>query len=293
MILHGLHPVVEAIRAGHARRVMVSARDERRVREALDAARRAGLAVERVPVEELDRLTQHGVHQGIAAEIVAPGRYSVAELVQAARSEPALIVVLDGVEDPHNVGAILRSADAAGAHGVVRQTRHAARLDGIAAKASAGAVAYVRIADVVNIARAIDELKDLGVWTVGLDAEATESHDAVDFTVPTAIVVGAEGSGLRRLVREHCNRLAAIPLHGHVESLNVSVATGIVLFEALRQRMAPDLPAASWSLTLDHWLPGGERPRQKGCRSVRRAAGASACEDSGACATLSSFVWLA
>lgn len=236
MLLHGLHPVLEAIRAGQARRVIVAARDERRLREALDAARHARLPVERVPVEELDRLTQNGVHQGIAAEIDAPGRFSVAELVAAAGDEPPLIVVLDGVEDPHNVGAILRSADAAGAQGVVRQTRHAARLDGIAAKASAGAVAYVRIADVVNIARAIEELKDLGVWVVGLDGEARDAHHEVDFTVPTAIVVGAEGTGLRRLVRERCDRLARIPMRGHVESLNVSVAAGIVLFEARRQR---------------------------------------------------------
>lgn len=236
MFLHGVHPVLEAIKAGRAQRVLVAARDERRLREALESARQARLSVERVSHEELDRLTHNGVHQGIAAEIEAPGGFSVAELVAAAGGDAPLIVVLDGVEDPHNVGAILRSADAAGVHGVVRQTRHAARLDGIAAKASAGAVAYARIADVVNIARAIEELKALGVWVVGLDGEARDAHDEIDFTVPTAIVVGAEGTGLRRLVRERCDRLARIPMHGHVESLNVSVAAGVVLFEARRQR---------------------------------------------------------
>src|SRR4029453_18928706 len=135
-------------------------------------------------------------------------------------------LVRDGIEDPHNLGAILRTADAAGADGVIMQTRRSAALGGAAAKASAGAVAHVRIAEVVNIARAIEELKDLGVWTVGLAGEATTPYDEIDFTVPSTIVVGAEGTGLRRLVRERCDRLAAIPMRGRVGSLNVSVAAG-------------------------------------------------------------------
>jgi 23S rRNA (guanosine2251-2'-O)-methyltransferase len=146
--------------------------------------------------------------------------------------------VLDSIEDPHNLGAILRTADAAGADGVVRQSRHAARLDGAAAKASAGAVSHVRIAEVVNIARAIQDLKQAGVWTVGLDGDAPTRYDQIDFTLPTALVVGAEGTGLRRLVRERCDWLASIPMQGHVQSLNVSVAAGIALFEAVRQRRA-------------------------------------------------------
>jgi 23S rRNA (guanosine2251-2'-O)-methyltransferase len=141
------------------------------------------------------------------------------------------------VEDPHNVGAILRTADAAGVHGVVRQDRHAASLDGVVAKASAGALAHARIATVVNIARAIEELKDAGIWTVGLAGDAPEPYDAVDFTVGTALVLGAEGTGLRRLVRDRCDRLISIPMHGTVESLNVSVAAGVVLYEAVRQRV--------------------------------------------------------
>ncbi len=149
-----------------------------------------------------------------------------------------LIVVLDGIEDPHNVGAILRTVDAAGADGVVRQTRHAAALGGAAAKASAGAVSHVRIADVVNIARALEELKTWGVWTVGLASDVEKQYDEIDLTLPTAVVVGAEGTGLRRLVRERCDWVASIPMRGHVQSLNVSVATGVVLFEALRQRRA-------------------------------------------------------
>ena len=177
-----------------------------------------------------------GVHQGIVAELEPPRDYSVEELVAAAAPEPALLVVLDGIEDPHNIGAVLRSVDAAGAHGVVRQARHAAPLDGVAMKASAGAAATVRVATVVNIARAVEELKDAGVWTVGLAGDAAERYDAVDLTVPTAIVLGAEGSGLRRLVRERCDRLVSIPMRGSVSSLNVSVAAGVTLFEAIRQR---------------------------------------------------------
>ena len=173
------------------------------------------------------------------AEIEAPRDYSLQELVDGAAPAAPLLVVLDGIEDPHNVGAILRTADAAGAHGIVRQARHAAPLDGVVAKASAGAVAHVRIATEVNVARALEELKALNVWTVGLAGGATDAYDALDLTLPTALVFGAEGTGLRRLVRERCDRLASIPLYGAVDSLNVSVAAGVVLFEAARQRKGP------------------------------------------------------
>ena len=153
--------------------------------------------------------------------------------------------MLDGIEDPHNVGAILRTVDAAGADGVIRQSRHAASLDGAAAKASAGAMSHVKVADVVNIARALEELKSAGVWTVGLAGDATKPYDEVDLTLPTALVVGAEGTGLRRLVRERCDWLVSLPMAGHVQSLNVSVATGIALFEAVRQRRAQRARARS------------------------------------------------
>jgi 23S rRNA (guanosine2251-2'-O)-methyltransferase len=175
------------------------------------------------------------VHQGFAAHLDRVAAYTLEEIVKDAPG-PALVVVLDGIEDPQNVGAILRSADGAGASGVVRQARHAAPLDGATARASAGAVSHVRIATVVNISRALEELKALNVWTVGLAGEAPEAYEVVDFTVPTAIVVGAEGTGLRRLVRETCDRLVSIPMSGAVSSLNVSVAAGVALFEAARQR---------------------------------------------------------
>lgn len=236
MLIYGLNPVLEALRAKRVKRLRVSSRADRRIEEAVALARAAGVAIERVDVQALERAAHGGVHQGIIAEVEAPRDYSIGELVDSAAPAAPLIVVLDGIEDPHNVGAILRTADAAGVHGVVRQSRHSASLDGIVAKASAGALTHVRIATEVNLARAIQELKDAGVWTVGLAGEATQIYDQVDLTLPTALVLGAEGPGLRRLVRERCDRLVSIPMRGIVDSLNVSVAAGVVLFEAARQR---------------------------------------------------------
>ena len=236
MIVYGFNPVIEALRAGRVQRLKVGARGDRRIDEAVGLAKAGGIPIERVDAAALERLSRGGVHQGIAAEVAAPRDYSIEELVEGAAPQAPLLVVLDGVEDPHNVGAIVRSVDAAGGHGLIRQERHAASLDGIAAKASAGAVAVVKIATVVNIARAIEELKDAGVWTVGFAGEGGEDYDAVDFTLPTAIVLGGEGHGLRRLTRDRCDRLVRIPMSGSVDSLNVSVASGIALFEAARQR---------------------------------------------------------
>ena len=239
MIVYGINPVIEALKAGRVRRLRLAGRGDRRIDEAVSLAREAGVPVERVDAQALDRAARGGVHQGIAADLEASRDYSVGELVAVASPAPPLLIVLDSIEDPQNVGAILRTADAAGCHGVIRQARHAASLDGAAAKASAGAVAHVRVATVVNIARAVEELKALNVWTVGLDGGAPESYYEVDFTLPTAIVLGAEGTGLRRLVRERCDRLVSIPMVGSVSSLNVSVAAAVALFEAVRQRRVP------------------------------------------------------
>ncbi|MEX1128228.1 MAG: 23S rRNA (guanosine(2251)-2'-O)-methyltransferase RlmB [Vicinamibacterales bacterium] len=236
MLVYGLNPVLEALRAGRVRRVKVGPREDTRTDRAVSLAKAAGIPVERVDAQTLERLSRGGVHQGIAAEVEAPRDYRVRDLVEGAAPQAPLLVVLDGIEDPHNVGAIIRSVDAAGGHGVIRQERHAAALDGIAAKASAGATSVVKVATVVNIARAIEELKEAGVWTVGFAGEADEAYDAVDFTLPTAVVVGGEGDGLRRLTRERCDRLVRIPMSGSVDSLNVSVAAGVALFEAARQR---------------------------------------------------------
>jgi 23S rRNA (guanosine2251-2'-O)-methyltransferase len=237
VFIYGINPVIEALRAGRVRRLRVAGRD-RRIGEAVAMAKTAGIAVERIDAAALERLAGGGVHQGIGADLAPAMDYSVRELIEHAAPAAPLLVVLDNVEDPHNVGAIARSVDAAGAHGIIRQARHAAALEGAAAKASAGATAYVRFATVVNIARALEELEAAGVWTVGFAGEATERYDEVDFTLPTAIVVGGEGEGLRRLTKERCDRLVRIPMAGSVASLNVSVAAGVALFEAARQRWA-------------------------------------------------------
>jgi 23S rRNA (guanosine2251-2'-O)-methyltransferase len=234
-LIYGIHSVSEALKARRVSRLVHVRGAGPRVDALVTRAQELRIPIETVDVRALDKQSRGGVHQGVAAELQPLPAYTLEEVVQEATG-PALLIVLDGIEDPQNVGAILRSADAAGVHGVIRQARHAAPLDGATAKASAGAVNHVRIVTVVNIARALDELKELGVWTVGLDASASEPYDAADYRVPTAFVVGAEGTGLRRLVRETCDRLVAIPMAGEVSSLNVSVSAGIALFEAARQR---------------------------------------------------------
>jgi 23S rRNA (guanosine2251-2'-O)-methyltransferase len=234
-VIYGVHAVSESLKARRVSRLMHERGAGPRVDALVARAGELRIATETLDRRALDKLTRGGVHQGVAAQLQPLAAYTLEELVREADG-PALIVVLDGVEDPQNVGAILRSVDAAGATGLVRQARHAAPLDGATAKASAGAVHHVRIATVVNIARALDELKELGVWTVGFDASATDSYDEVDFSLPTALVLGSEGTGLRRLVRETCERLVSIPMAGEVSSLNVSVTAGIGLFEAVRQR---------------------------------------------------------
>ena len=234
-VVWGIHAVVEALKAGRATGLRVSARADERVAAALRLAEAQGIDVRRVPPGELDRAARGSVHQGIVADVRPAETFSVEDLVSQSQGPP-LLVVLDGIEDPQNLGAILRTADAAGAGGVIRQSRHAAALGGAAAKASAGAVSHVKIAEVVNIARAVEALKEAGVWTVGLAGDASKRYDEMDLTLPTAVVIGAEGTGLRRLVRERCDWTASIPMRGHVESLNASVAAGIVLYEAVRQR---------------------------------------------------------
>jgi 23S rRNA (guanosine2251-2'-O)-methyltransferase len=235
MIIYGINPVLEAIKSGRAREVLIAQRADDRLQRLLDEAGRQSVRVRFVTRDELEHAAKGGVHQGVVADVERLTEATLEDLA-AGTNGPPLIVVLDEVEDPQNVGAILRTVDAVGGSGVVRQTRRAAPLDGAAAKASAGAVNHVAVADVVNIARSLDELKKAGVWTVGLDASAKMAYYEWDLTLPTALVVGAEGHGLRRLVRERCDQVVGIPMLGHVGSLNVSVATAVVLYEAIRQR---------------------------------------------------------
>ena len=237
MLIYGINAVTEALKAGRVVSLRAGRRSDRRLQQLLTLAGESRVPVRRVSDEELDRESGGSSHQGVIADIAERQMFGLDDLIADAQARPpALVVVLDGIEDPQNFGAIARSVDAVGAHGVVRQTRHSAPLGGATSKASAGALAHVKIADVVNIARAVEELKEAGIWTVGLAGDAPQTYDKMDLTLPTAFVLGAEGNGLRRLVRERCDFLAKIPMLGHVDSLNVSVAAGIVLFEALRQR---------------------------------------------------------
>ena len=235
MIVYGINPVLEALRAGTVSRLWVRAEAGARVARLVARAARAGVAVRPADAAELDRLAAGGPHQGVAAEVDRPPRRTLDDLLRDAGAVP-LLVVLDGIEDPRNVGAVARTAEAAGVDGLIHQTRRSAPLGATAARASAGALAHLRVAAVVNISRALEELRRAGVWTVGLAEDAERPYHSLDLTAPTALVIGAEGSGLRRLVRQRCDWLVSIPMRGRVSSLNVSVAAGIALFEAVRQR---------------------------------------------------------
>ncbi len=234
MVIYGINAVTEALRAGQVKLVRVEDPPRSRLRALVRMAEASGIAVRRCSDAQLLRSSRGRLHQGVVADVDQPRAYTLEDLLQA-NSNP-LLVVLDGIEDPQNLGAILRTAEAAGVDGVIRQSRRAARLDGVASKASAGAVAHVRLVRVVNIARTLETLKAAGVWTVGLDGAASHRYDQVDLTRPTALVLGGEGKGLRRLVRDRCDWLVSIPMAGQLASLNVSVAAGIALFEAVRQR---------------------------------------------------------
>lgn len=238
VVIHGVNPVFEALRAARVRELLVSTPPNERVAKLVREAERVGVPVRRLPLEALSRAAGGDRHQGVVAALLDDAPRTLADIVTTTDGRPPLVIVLDGIEDPQNVGAILRTADAAGVSGVVRQARHAARLGAGAAKASAGALAHVTIVEVVNIARTLEELKTAGLWIVGLAGEGAVSYTEIDLTVPVAFVVGSEERGLRRLVRERCDWVASIPMVGHVSSLNVSVAAGVALFEALRQRRA-------------------------------------------------------
>lgn len=232
-ILSGIHPVGEALRAKHAldRIIVAQGAGGPRLQEIIDLARRAGVPVRFEPRASLDRLSGSSAHQGVVA-LGAASKY--ADLDSAAGAE--LVVALDGVEDPHNLGAIIRTAHAAGAGAVIIPERRAASVTDVVAKAAAGALEYLPIARVPNINRALEDLKEKGYWIYGLDERGTETYDGIDYASPTAIVLGGEGKGLHEQVRKHCDALVRIPIAGKISSLNVSVAAGIVLFEWKRRR---------------------------------------------------------
>jgi len=232
--LSGIHPVREALLAGRpmARVLVAQGAAGPRLQEIIDLCRRKNIPVRFEPRRALDRMSGTSAHQGVVA-VGAAHRYRDWDVI---RPEAQLVVVLDGVEDPHNLGAILRTAEAAGASAVVIAERRAVGLTDVAAKAAAGALEHLPVVRAANINRALERLKELGFWVYGLDERGGAVHTGIDYATPTAFVLGGEGRGLHELVRKHCDALVRIPMAGHVSSLNVSVAAGVVLFEWRRRQ---------------------------------------------------------
>jgi 23S rRNA (guanosine2251-2'-O)-methyltransferase len=239
-ILFGLHPVEEALRAGLRRFDHVCIAKERhdaRLQTLIDACRQAGIKLRFEPREHLTRIAQTSAHQGIVAVVREKSVLALEDLLEAPAAEKArLLLALDGVEDPQNLGALLRTADGAGVDGVVLTERRSAPLSPVAIKASAGAAEHVRIARVVNLVRALEQLQAANIWSVGLDERGAIDYDEFDFTGNCVLVLGREGAGLHDLVKKTCDHLLRIPMTGGVSSLNVSAAGAVVLYEAARQR---------------------------------------------------------
>jgi 23S rRNA (guanosine2251-2'-O)-methyltransferase len=243
--LTGIHAVREALEAGRAfdRIVIARGRQDTRVEEIVQLARAKNISVRFEDRSQIDRLADTKEHQGIVGLVAPRAAGTIEEIIEAANAaaaagngEKGLIVLLDGVEDPHNLGAIVRTSLAAGAHGVVIPERRAAGLTDTVARASAGALSHLPVAKVTNLARTMEELKEAGYWLVGLDEEGDREYTEVDFTSPVGIVMGGEGKGLHELTRKRCDFVVSLPTVGPVRSLNVSVAAGVVLFEVVRQR---------------------------------------------------------
>ena len=236
--LHAVRTLLERRPAAVRRLILQAGRTDRRAQELVDLARAKSIALETRAAAELDALAGGGVHQGALARVEAAVPLDEDELLVRldAAAKPALVLVLDGVQDPHNLGACLRAADGAGADAVVVPRDRAVGLTPVVRKVAAGAAETVAFSQVTNLARFLRALKDAGLWIVGTDGAAEALHYSVDLTGPLAVVLGAEGTGMRRLTREHCDFVVRLPMLGAVESLNVSVATGILLYEAVRQR---------------------------------------------------------
>ena len=240
-IIYGLHAVREALRSGSRPLLrIVVLREDRQYTDLVRSARAARIPIHVEPQAALDRLVPGGRHQGIAALVAAKSYVELDDILNhaRARSEPPFLVILDGVEDPQNLGAICRSAEAAGAHGVFIPERRSAGLTGAVARASAGALEHLRVGCVTNVSRLIESLKEAGVWVYGLDATAQKPYTMLDLKGPVALVLGGEGKGVRPGVLEKCDDRARIPMAGQISSLNVSAAAAVALFEAVRQRSA-------------------------------------------------------
>jgi 23S rRNA (guanosine2251-2'-O)-methyltransferase len=237
-ILYGLHPVEEAVKAGLRRfdHVCVAReRSDHRLQKLIDLCRDGGVRIRFEPREHLTRLAGTAAHQGVVAVVREKAVLEIEDLLTPQQT-PRLMLALDGVEDPQNLGALLRTADGAGVDGVVLTERRSAPLSPVAVKASAGAAEHVRIARVVNLVRALELMKEKNIWCVGLDERGAMDYDEYDYTGDCALVLGREGAGLHDLVKKNCDHLLRIPMAGKVSSLNVSAAGAVVLYEAARQR---------------------------------------------------------
>lgn len=236
----GIGPVQEALRSGKRQieRILIAQGAKHpRMSELVASAKSASVPMRREPKSTLDRMAGGANHQGVIA-ITAPVKYADAYDFIRRRSGDSFLVLLDGVEDPHNLGAIIRTAECAGALGVVVPERRAAHVTETAVKTSAGATEFLPTARVTNLASYIEDLKKEGFWIVGLYPESKTSYTDISYSGPTALVFGGEGQGLHRLVKDKCDYLVSIPMQGRIQSLNVSVSTGVVLFELVRQRTA-------------------------------------------------------
>jgi 23S rRNA (guanosine2251-2'-O)-methyltransferase len=275
-ILYGLHPVEEALRAGSRRFDHVCIARERhdeRLQRVIDLCRETGVRLRFEGRDQLTQLAKNPGHQGVVAVVRAKAVLDLEDLFVGVSGAARLVLALDGVEVPQNLGALLRTADGAGVDGVVLTERRAAPLSAVAVKASAGAAEHVRIARVVNMTRSLEQLKERGMWCVGLDERGTMEYDAFDYTGSCVLVLGREGAGLHDLVRRTCDQLLRIPMAGKVSSLNVSVAGAVVLYEAARQRRAAWAQAAALAAP----APAAAPRKQKGLGSFasERVSGAS------------------
>jgi 23S rRNA (guanosine2251-2'-O)-methyltransferase len=238
-VIYGIHAVAEALKSRGRAFEYVAISKERhdaKLQRIIEDCRESKVPVRFVPRPELDRLANRGTHQGVVAVTAAKKYGDLEDILKKKRGQHAFVLVLDGVEDPHNLGAIIRTADGAGADGVVIPERRAVGVTGTVAKASAGASEHLPIAKVTNISRTLEELKKENIWTVGLDERGEQDYDRLDYKMDCALVLGAEGKGLHDQVRKHCDFAVRIPMMGHVPSLNVSVAAAVVMYEIARQR---------------------------------------------------------
>jgi 23S rRNA (guanosine2251-2'-O)-methyltransferase len=242
-VIFGINAVSESLKArGRAFEWVGVAkeRDDLRLQKLIQECRKNSVPVRFVPRVELDRMAGSGSHQGVVAVTSSKQYNDLDDIIAAKRGPYSLVVVLDGVEDPHNLGAIMRTADASGVDGIVIPERRAAAVTGTVVKSSAGASEHLPVAKVTNIARTLEDLKAKGLWIVGLDERGKQNYDSVDYNMDCAIVLGSEGKGLHDLVARKCDFLVSIPMLGKVPSLNVSVAAGVVLYETVRQRRAKE-----------------------------------------------------